>query len=222
MQIGLGCYNFLHLPYKPLEKISMPAKLNLSSHKTQFAMLLGVFVSIFIVFGAFYQASTQGDSSDTYPKGFRGGACTIESEKLTIGYSGYFLPDDYKVPEDTIRSPHIPVECGKLPAAGTLHITIDLLYPETARDIAIALRLVKIESQGEKETEQQVMVIPAQQHPSGVITQILKMSETGKYILYLEDGNDKKAGLRVKVPIKVGFDWKDHFRKTFSTFMKKD
>lgn len=200
----------------------MPAKLNLSSHKAQFAMLLGVFASIFVIFGAFYQASTQGDSSDTYPKGFRGGACTIESEKLTIGYSGYYLPDDYKVPEDTIRSPHIPVECGKLPTPGTLHITIDLLYPETMRNIPIALRLVKIELQGKKETEQQIMVTPAQQHSSGVITQMLKMSEAGKYILYLDDENGTKANLLVKVPIKVGFDWKDHFKKAFSTFMKKD
>src|SRR5687768_3587286 len=93
----------------------------LPSRKFQLAILLGV-MAVFITFGALYRTSSQGDSSDTYPKGFRGGACTIETEALTIGYSGYYLPDDYEAPTDTIRSPHMPVQCGKIPKPGTLNI----------------------------------------------------------------------------------------------------
>lgn len=188
----------------------------LFSRKSQLVILITL-VAVFIAFGALYRASSQGDSSDTYPKGFRGGACTIETSALTIGYSGYFLPDNYAAPADTIRSPHIPIQCGKIPGTGVLDITIDLLYPETARNIPLALRLVQVEMIDEKRKEQEVSVIPPHIHPAGVITQTLKLNEAGQYILYI-DGSD----LQVEVPIKVGFDWKDHFKKAFSTFLKKD
>lgn len=188
----------------------------LFSRKSQLVILITL-VAVFIAFGALYRASSQGDSSDTYPKGFRGGACTIETSALTIGYSGYFLPDNYAAPADTIRSPHIPIQCGKIPGTGVLDITIDLLYPETARNIPLALRLVQVEMIDEKRKEQEVSAIPPHIHPAGVITQTLKLNEAGQYILYI-DGSD----LQVEVPIKVGFDWKDHFKKAFSTFLKKD
>lgn len=188
----------------------------LFSRKSQLVILITL-VAVFIAFGALYRASSQGDSSDTYPKGFRGGACTIETSALTIGYSGYFLSDNYAAPADTIRSPHIPIQCGKIPGTGVLDITIDLLYPETARNIPLALRLVQVEMIDEKRKEQEVSAIPPHIHPAGVITQTLKLNEAGQYILYI-DGSD----LQVEVPIKVGFDWKDHFKKAFSTFLKKD
>ena len=184
--------------------------------KSQLVILIAV-VAVFIAFGALYRASSQGDSSETYPKGFRGGACTIETKALTIGYSGYFLPDDYAAPTDTIRSPHIPIQCGKIPGTGVLDITIDLLYPETARDIPLALRMVRVEMIDDKREEHEVFAIPPRIHPAGVVTQTLKLNEIGQYILYI-DGTE----LQVEVPIKVGFDWKDHFKKTFSTFLKKD
>ena len=92
----------------------MLIKSKLPSHKFRFAVLVGIML-IFIAFGVLYRTSSQGDLSDTYPKGFRGGACTIETEALIIGYSGYYLPDDYETPKDTIRSPYMPVQCGKIP-----------------------------------------------------------------------------------------------------------
>ncbi len=195
----------------------MLPKLQLSSRKSQLAAILTLAIVVFIAFGALYRASSQGDSSATYPKGFRGGACTIETSALTIGYSGYYLPENYAVPEDTIRSPHIPIQCGKVPEPSTLDITIDLLYPETIRDIPLALRLIKVKVIDAKKEEHEMLTIPSQKYPSGVITQTLKMDETGQYILYL-NGSD----LQVEVPLKVGFDWKDHFKKIFSTFLKKD
>ena len=194
----------------------MLSKLLLFSRKSQLVILIGV-VAIFIAFGALYRASSQGNLSETYPKGFRGGACTIETKALTIGYSGYFLSDDYAAPADTIRSPHIPIQCGKIPGTGTLNITIDLFYQETAREIPLALRLTRIETIDDKREEQEVFATPPYIHPAGVVTQTLKLNEAGQYILYI-DGSD----LQVKVPIKVGFDWKDHFKKAFSTFLKKD
>jgi len=194
----------------------MPAKSKLPSRKFQFAILVGV-LAAFIAFGAMYGASSQGDSSETYPKGFRGGACTIETEALTIGYSGYYLPDDYAAPQDTMRSPHIPVQCGKIPKPGTLNIAIDLLYPESARDIPLALRLVKVEGD---DKEHEMLSVPAQQHPSGVITHAFKLNELGHYIVYL-DGNAGNTNFLVSIPIKVGQDWEDNLRNLFSTFLRK-
>lgn len=192
-----------------------------SSHKFLFLILIGV-LAFFIAFGMLYRTSSQGDSAETYPKGFRGGACTIETENLIIGYSGYYLPADFASPENTLRSPYVPVQCGNVPEPATLNISIDLLYPESARDFLLAQRLVKVEAIDNNQKEQKILSISAQQHPSGVITQAFKLNEPGQYILYLEGKNIKNTNIQVKIPIKVGSDWKDHFKKLFSTFLRKD
>lgn len=192
-----------------------------SVRKFQFALLIAV-ISAFIVFGLLYRTSSQGDFSDTYPKGFRGGACTIESEALIIGYSGYYLPEGYESPDD-LRSPHVPVQCGKIPEPASLNITIDLLYPESARDFSLALRLVKLEiDEKEHQQEHEVMSTPARQHPSGVITTAFKLGELGQYILYLEGKNTENADLQVKIPLQVGLDWKNHLKNALSPLLKKD
>lgn len=197
----------------------MITKSRLPSRKFQLAILLG-FMAVFITFGALYRTSSQGDSSDTYPKGFRGGACTIETQALTIGYSAYHLPDDYEAPTGTIRSPYLPVQCGRIPKPGKLNISIDLLYPESARNIPLALRLVKIEIDAKKhQQELEILSVPAQQHQSGVITQAIKLSELGQYILYLDGKNADNTNFQVKVPLAVGLNWNDQFRKLFSTFL---
>ncbi len=199
----------------------MPTQSKFSIRKFQFAFLIAV-VSVFIAFGLLYRTSSQGDMSETYPKGFRGGACTIESEMLIIGYSGYYLPEDYQSPDD-LRSPHVPVQCGKIPEPASLNISIDLLYPESARDYSLALRLVKLEAdEKEKQREHPIMSVPARQHPSGVITVAFKLSELGQYILYLEGKNTENADLQVKIPMQVGLDWKNHLRNALSPLLKKD
>ena len=187
--------------------------------RIQFGILIGV-IAIFIAFGALYRASSQGDSSETYPKGFRGGACTIETETLTIGYSSYYLPGDYVMPQDAIRTPYIPVQCDKVPEPGMLNIAIDLLYPESARDIPLALRLAQIEAD-DKEKEYEVLSVPAQQHRSGVITQAFKLSEPGQYILYLEGRNTENTNILVKIPITVHPHWKDHLKNFLPSFLRK-
>ena len=199
----------------------MPTQSKFSIRKFQFAFLVAV-LSVFIAFGLLYRTSSQGDMSETYPKGFRGGACTIESEMLIIGYSGYYLPEDYQSPDD-LRSPHVPVQCGKIPEPASLNISIDLLYPESARDYSLALRLVKLEAdEKEKQREHPIMSVPARQHPSGVITVAFKLSELGQYILYLEGKNTENADLQVKIPMQVGLDWKNHLRNALSPLLKKD
>ncbi len=199
----------------------MPTQSEFSIRKFQFALLIAV-LSAFIAFGLLYRTSSQGDLSETYPKGFRGGACTIESEMLIIGYSGYYLPEDYQSPDD-LRSPHVPVQCGKIPEPASLNISIDLLYPESARDYSLALRLVKLEAdEKENQREQPIMSVPAQQHPSGVITVAFKLSELGHYVLYLEGKNTEDADLQVKIPMQVGLDWKNHLRNALSPLLKKD
>ena len=104
------------------KKLSMRARLLLIAIGTMTVML---FV------GTQFQVSSQGDSSSTYPKGFRGGTCTIESEALLVGYSAYFIPANYAVPEDAISAMSVPVLCGKVPKPGTLGVTIDLLHPDS-------------------------------------------------------------------------------------------
>lgn len=199
----------------------MPTQSKFSIRKFQFAFLIAV-LSVFIAFGLLYRTSSQGDMSETYPKGFRGGACTIESEMLIIGYSGYYLPEDYQSPDD-LRSPHVPVQCGKIPEPASLNISIDLLYPESARDYSLALRLVKLEAdEKENQREHPIMSVPARQHPSGVITVAFKLSELGQYILYLEGKNTENADLQVKIPMQVGLDWKNHLRNALSPLLKKD
>lgn len=192
-----------------------------SSHKLMLVILIGIIFSV-LAFGMFYGTSSQGDSAETYPKGFRGGACTIETENLIIGYSGYYLPSDYESPEDTLRSPHVPVQCGKVPEPAAVNISIDLLYPESARNFLLSQRLVKIVTVEDMEKELEILSAPAQQYPSGVITQAFKLSEAGQYILYLEGKDTENVNIQVKVPLKVGLDWRDHFRKLFSTFLRKD
>ncbi|MBS0299159.1 MAG: hypothetical protein JSR32_04365 [Proteobacteria bacterium] len=199
----------------------MSTQSKFSARKFQFALLIAV-ISAFIAFGLLYRTSSQGDFSDTYPKGFRGGACTIESEALIIGYSGYYLPKDYESPDD-LRSPHVPVQCGKIPEPASLNISIDLLYPESARDFSLALRLVKLDiDEKEKQREHPIMSVPARQHPSGVITVAFKLSELGQYILYLEGKNTENADLQVKIPMQVGLDWKNHLRNALSPLLKRD
>ncbi len=198
----------------------MSPELKFSSRKFQLGLLVAI-ISSFMTFGMLYRVSSQGDSSETYPKGFRGGACTVETNALTIGYSGYYLPDDYELPKDTIRSPFMPMQCGKIPKPGMVNISIDLLYPESARDLPLALRLVKVDSDGkDNPKEQEVLSVPAQQHQSGVITQSIKLSELGQYHLYLDGKNADNGDFQLKVPLTVGLDWRDHFKKLFSTFMK--
>mgnify|MGYP001166018739 CR=1 FL=1 len=192
----------------------------LPSRKFPIAIWVGV-IAAFIAFGTLYRTSSQGDSSETYPKGFRGGACTIETKALIIGYSGYYLPEDYESSEDTIRSPYVPVQCGKVPEPATLNISIDLLYPESARDFLLGLRLVQIEmDENENQKEHEMLSVPAQQHLSGVITLAFKLREPGQYILYLNGKNTEDTGLQVEIPLQVGLNWKDHLKKNFSTFLK--
>lgn len=199
----------------------MQTESKFSSYKVQLAILFGV-LTVFVLFGMLYRASSQGDASDTYPKGFRGGACTIESENLIIGYSGYYLPVDYEGSRDPMRSPYVPIQCGRVPEPAMLNISIDLLYPESARDFLFTQRLVKLETIEDQTKEHEILTIPAQQYRSGVITQALRLSEPGQYILYLHGETTQQQAIQVAVPLKAGADWKDHFRTWFSTFLKKE
>jgi hypothetical protein len=91
------------------------------------------FVALMVAVGTQFHVSSQGDRSSTYPKGYRGGTCTIETETLLVGYSAYFIPSDYEIPDDPTSAKAVPVLCGKVPSPGTLNVTLDLLYPESAR-----------------------------------------------------------------------------------------
>ncbi len=190
----------------------MSTNVELSPRRQQFVVGVSIIV-VFIMFGAFLGTSTQGDSAETYPKGFRGNTCTIESETLIIGYSNYYLTSDFKGIEGEIRTPYMPVQCDRIPEPGMLNIAIDILHPDSVRDVPLALRLVKISAIDEDAFEEhEVLSIPAQTYPSGVITQAFRLDEIGHYIVYLDGTSPENIQYLAQVPISVGHDWKDDVR----------
>ncbi|MCB1985331.1 MAG: hypothetical protein H6936_01645 [Burkholderiales bacterium] len=199
----------------------MLQRTKLSSRSSQFISGIVIIIA-FIAFGAFLQASSQGDSSETYPKGFRGNTCTVETESLTIGYSSYYLSGDYEVSDDEPRTPYIPVQCGKIPEPGMLNISIDLLYPDSMRNVPLALRLVKLTMLDDDQFEEhEVLSIPAQAHPSGVITQAFRLNEIGQYLIYLDGTSKDNVHYQLNVSITVGHDWRDNIRNFLPPFFRK-
>lgn len=190
--------------------MSMNAKLS----PRRYQLVIGVsIIVVFIMFGAILGTSTQGDSAETYPKGFRGNTCTIETETLIIGYSNYYLTGDYQGIEGEIRTPYMPVQCDRIPEPGMLNIAIDLLHPDSVRNVPLALRLVKINAIDEETFEEHDMLsIPAQTYLDGVITQAFRLDEIGHYIVYLDGTSSESVQYSAQVPISVGHDWKDDVR----------
>jgi hypothetical protein len=170
---------------------------NLSTGMRRFLVLAGS-LSIIVAVGLQFHVSSQGDQSNTYPKGFRGGTCTIESESLVVGYSGYFIPGNYEIPENASSAMSVPVLCGKIPGPGTLDVTIDLLYPESAREWPLAMRLAKMEGGTPSKT---LVTTPPGIHESGIITQVLSIVETGEYRLYLSGKDENQADFTLEIPI---------------------
>src|SRR5690348_16390915 len=179
------------------------------SPRTRFMAFAGV-VGLMIIAGAQFHVSSQGDRSSTYPKGYRGGTCTIESEGLMVGYSAYFIPNDYEIPDDPSSAKAVPVLCGKVPSPGTLNVTLDLLHPESARNAPLGLRLVKL---SENNTERELLSIPPQAYRSGTLTQAFKFDSIGQYALHLDGKLPNGTKFDLQIPIKVGTDWKDYAAK---------
>ena len=189
----------------------------------RYQIIIGISITvIFIMLGALLGTSTQGDSAETYPKGFRGNTCTIETETLTIGYSNYFLTGDYQGIEGEIIMPYMPVQCDKIPEPGMLNIAIDILHPDSVRNVPLALRLVKVNVIDEETFEEHDMFsIPAQTYLDGVITQAFRLDEIGHYIVYLEGTSPESIQYLVQVPITVGQDWKDNVRNFLPPVLRK-
>ncbi len=200
----------------------MPKSVNLLSRKFQFIIGVGAFVA-FMVFGAFLRVNSQGDTTESYPKGFRGNTCTVETETLIIGYSSYYLPgNNEKVSGADHRTAHMPVQCGKIPKPGMFNIAIDLLYPRASRDVPFSLRLFKLVWIDDKSTEEiEVLSIPAQAYSSGVITHSFKLDEEGQYFVYLEGKGLDNVDYHLQVPITVGHNWRDSVRNFLPPFFRR-
>ncbi|MCO6428300.1 hypothetical protein [Nitrosomonas communis] len=176
---------------------------NLSIYTRRFLIFIGILTSVVLI-GMQFHVSSQGDMSETYPKGFRGGTCTIESDTLLIGYSAYFIPHDYEIPEDALSAMSVPILCGKVPSPGLLSITIDLLYPVSAREQPVALSLSR--KMNEK-SEQPLLSIPARNYQSGIISQEIRIDEPGEYVLYLSGVDEHRTDFKLEIPITVGTKW---------------
>ena len=151
------------------------------------------FVGILVAAGAQFHVSSQGDRSSTYPKGYRGGTCTIETEALMVGYSAYFIPNDYEIPDDPSSAKQVPVLCGKVPSPGTLNVTLDLLHPESARYAPLGLRLVRL---SEQNTEHELLSVPPQAYRSGTLTQAFKFDAQGNTCsISMENNRTRRASM---------------------------
>ncbi|ODT82362.1 MAG: hypothetical protein ABS69_05255 [Nitrosomonadales bacterium SCN 54-20] len=188
---------------------------NLSTGMRRFLILAGS-LAVIVTVGLQFHVSSQGDQSNTYPKGFRGGTCTIESASLVIGYSGYFIPGDYEIPEDATGAMSVPVLCGKIPSPGILDVTIDLLYPESAREWPLAMRLAKMESGMPVKT---LTTVPSKTYETGIITHVLNMVEAGEYRLYLYGKDGNQADFTLEIPIIVGTVWYDGLPQLWPLFL---
>lgn len=188
---------------------------NLSTGMRRFLVLTGS-LAVIVAVGLQFHVSSQGDMSGTYPKGFRGGTCTIESESLVIGYSGYFIPGDYEIPEDATGAMSVPVLCGKIPSPGTLDVTIDLLYPESARERPLTMRLAKMEGSTLPKT---LLAVPPETYESGTVTQVLRLGETGEYRLYLSGKDEKRVDFTLEIPITVGTPWYEGIAQFWPMFV---
>jgi hypothetical protein len=188
---------------------------NLSTGMRRFLILSGS-LAVIVAVGLQFHVSSQGDVSDTYPKGFRGGTCTIESDSLVIGYSGYFIPGDYEIPGDATGAMSVPVLCGKIPGPGILDVTIDLLYPESAREWTLTMVLAKMEGGTPSNT---LLTIPPRTYESGTIPQVLRIAELGEYRLYLSGKDGNQADFALEIPITVGTPWYEGFAQFWPMFV---
>ena len=188
---------------------------NLSAGTRRF-VVLGAALAVIVVVGLQFHVSSQGDMSGTYPKGFRGGTCTIESESLVIGYSGYFIPADYEIPENATSAMSVPVLCGKIPGPGILDVTIDLLYPEPAREWPLAMTLARMDGGTPVKT---LMTVPPKPYETGIITQVLNMGEAGEYRLHLSGKDGNQADFTLEIPITVGTPWYDGIPQLWPLFL---
>lgn len=180
---------------------------NFSVHRQRLLIIMVMLMSI-VVIGMQFHVSSQGDMSETYPKGFRGGTCTIASDTLLIGYSAYFIPHDYEIPTDALSAMSVPVLCGKVPSPGLLSITIDLLHPISMREQHVALSLFK-ETDGV--SEQELLSIPAQNYQSGIIYQDIHINELGEYFIRLTGVDEHRTDFMLEIPITVGTKWYEPF-----------
>ncbi|MBE7527917.1 hypothetical protein [Nitrosomonas sp.] len=176
---------------------------NLSVNIQRLFIGIVVFTSIVLI-GIQFQVNPQGSMSDTYPKGFRGGTCTIESDTLLVGYSAYFIPEDYAIPEDAMSAASVPIFCGKVPGPGLLNITVDLLYPVSVREQPLTVSLARKTSET---TMEPLLSIPARNYQSGIITQEVRINEPGEYILRLSGTDTHNTEFNLEIPVSVGTNW---------------
>ena len=110
----------------------------------------------------------------------------------------------------------VPVLCGKIPSPGTLDVTIDLLYPESARERPLTMRLAKMEGDAPSNT---LLTIPPRTYESGTVTQVLRLEETGEYRLYLSGKDGNQADFTLEIPIVVGTPWYEGFAQFWPMFV---
>lgn len=104
--------------------------------------------------------------------------------------------------------------CKEIPRSGSLYFTADLA-DEDAREMPIAVRLVKQELIGEDDKKAEnfrnistIFEIPAKLYPQGMVETRIDLNSEGRYALYLMIGEEDTLTNEniLKIPMNIGVD----------------
>jgi hypothetical protein len=85
-----------------------------------------------------------------------------------------------------------------------LDVTIDLLYPESAREWPLTMRFAKMEGGTQAKT---LLEVPSRVYEAGTVTRVLRIGEMGEYRLYLSGKDGNQTDFTLEIPITVGTPW---------------
>lgn len=123
------------------------------------------------------------------------GSCTIETGTFPVEFAAYQVPGPGEDQNLAIH-PH----CDHIPTAGAVRLSVDLMEPPE-REMPLALRLVKVDGNQEKE----LVSVPAKTYASGIVALETQLDQDGQYALLLDfDKSEKYAGGKIRIPLHVG------------------
>ncbi len=170
-----------------------------------------IFFSTFLVFSCSKKditAPVQFDYTETV-------GCLVTNDFYAVYFSAYIKPEgnleDIKGKD---RNKLLRSYCKEIPRSGSLYFTADLA-DEDAREMPIAVRLVKQELIGEDDKKAEnfrdistIFEIPAKLYPQGMVETRIDLNSEGRYALYLMIGEEDTLTNEniLKIPMNIGVD----------------
>ena len=170
-----------------------------------------IFFSTFLVFSCSKKditAPVQFDYTETV-------GCLVTNDFYAVYFSAYIKPEgnleDIKGKD---RNKLLRSYCKEIPRSGSLYFTADLA-DEDAREMPIAVRLVKQELIGEDDKKAEnfrdistIFEIPAKLYPQGMVETRIDLNSEGRYALYLMIGEEDTLTNEniLNIPMNIGVD----------------